>query len=92
MRNKKNTEEVLNLELDFSSKVKIVSDILVSLSQIFILLNPLLDKMLLMEEADVYHKNGTFEKAMQLFGDISSQCKELAKPSIPPEIFKNLRN
>ena len=92
MRTKKNFEDNLNLGLDFSRKIKILNDILVSLSQIFILLNPLLDKMLLMEEADVYHKNGTFGKAMQLFGDISSQCKELAKPSIPPEKFKNLRN
>ncbi|KKM91831.1 hypothetical protein LCGC14_1224550 [marine sediment metagenome] len=92
MRSKNKNENILNMELTFSRKLKIIRDILVSLSQIFILLDPLLDKMLIMEEAGEFYKNGTFEKATQLFGDISSQCKELANPSITPEIFKNLRD
>ncbi len=92
MRSKNKNENFLNLELNFSRKLNIIRDILVSLSHIFILLDPLLDKMLIMEEAGEFYKNGTIEKAVQLFGDISSQCKELANPSIPPEIFKNLRD
>ncbi|KKM82615.1 hypothetical protein LCGC14_1317790 [marine sediment metagenome] len=92
MRKKKKNEDVLNLELNFNREIKIVRDILVSLSSIFILLDPILDKMLMMEEAEELYKNGTIDKAIQLFDDISSQCKKLANPSISPEIFKNLRN
>ncbi len=92
MRRKSQVEDLLNLELILNKKIKTIRDILDSLVQIFILLDPLLNKMLLMEEAEIFYKNGTFKKAIQLFGDISLQCKELGYPSIPPEVLKNLKN
>ena len=92
MRKKSKVEDLLNLELALNNKIKAIRNILDSLGQIFILLDPLLNKMLVMEEAKKYTKNGIFKKAIQLFSDISLQCKELGNPSIPPELLKNLRN
>ena len=92
MRRKSQVEDLLNLELILNKKIKTIRDILDSLVQIFILLDPLLKKMLLMEEAVQYYKNGTFEKAIQLFDNISLRCKKLAIPAIPPDIIKNLKN
>ena len=49
--------------------------------------------MLEMEEAEQYKKNGVFEKAASLFGEISVLCKEIENDSPSLNLFlDNLGN
>ena len=52
-----------------------------------------MDKMIKMEEAKEFKKNGTFNRAAFLFGEISDLCKEIENGSSPPSTFlENLGN
>ena len=92
MRKKKTKKENLDSELSIKTKLKIIANILDSLSEILVLMNPLIDKILSLEEAEFYHRNGTFKQMENLFDNISNQSRKLIKSSIPFEIFKDLKN
>ncbi len=40
-----------------------------------------------MEEAEQYKKNGVFKEASDLFGEISTLCKEIENESLPLNLF-----
>jgi hypothetical protein len=66
-----------DFERDFERKIVLVKGILNNVYEIMNIFKPLFDLMLEMEEAKIYKKNGTFEKAANLFGEISEYCREL---------------
>jgi len=74
-------------------KIHLVKDILKNVYEILELFKPLLEVMLEMEEAEQYKKNGVFEKAASLFGEISILCKEIENDSPSLNLFlDNLGN
>ncbi|HEA71207.1 hypothetical protein LCGC14_0492080 [marine sediment metagenome] len=96
MSKKEKTNQNLNDELNINEKIKAIRNILNSLEQVLIILSPLLDKILLMEEANLYHKNGSFKTVIELFDNISKESKKLSSPLFNSELlndfFNNLRN
>ena len=72
---KKNKEGISDSEIEL--KVVLVKKILNNIYEILSTFRPLFDLMLEMEEAKLYKKNGTFDKAASLFGEISEYCKQL---------------
>ena len=92
MRKLTNKKSKLDYELTIKPKLKTIANILVSLREILILLNPLINKILSMEEAEIYQKNGTFKRVEDLFDNISNQSKKLINSSIPFEILKDLKD
>ncbi|MFW9785175.1 MAG: hypothetical protein ACFFFB_23040 [Candidatus Heimdallarchaeota archaeon] len=64
-----------------SRKINFVKNILNNVYEILELFKPLLETMLEFEEAEQYKKNGVFEKAASLFGEISSLCKAIENDS-----------
>jgi hypothetical protein len=84
---------MLSKEDEINNKIKLTIEILNHVYEILTLFRPLMDKMIKMEEAKEFKKNGTFEKAAYLFSEISDLCKEIESSSLPPEInFENLGN
>jgi len=82
-------EESENIE----RKVKIVRNVLNNVCEILTLFKPLLNRMMEMEDAEKFKKNGTFGKAAHLFGEISEQCKELeGTPFLSDEFYEDLAN
>ena len=74
-------------------KIHLVKDILKNIYEILEIFKPLLEVMLEMEEAERYKKNGVFERAASLFGEISLLCKEIEKDSPSLDLFlDNLGN
>ena len=90
MSKKKKNNENLNIEYKVNEKIKVVKNILNSLEQIFIILSPLLDKVLLMEDADIYRKNGSFKTLRELFDNISKDSTKLSSPFFNSEFPKEL--
>ncbi len=75
---------------DLLKKVKSLLDNVYEVLQLF---SPLMARMLELEEAKKYKKNGTFERAAFLFGEISQVCKEIEGTPIPSNVFlDNLGN
>ena len=75
---------------DLLKKVKGLLDNVYEILQLF---SPLMARMLELEEAKKYKKNGTFERAAFLFGEISQLCKEIEGTSTPSSAFlENLGN
>lgn len=74
-------------------KIHLVNNILKNVYDILKIFKPLLEIMLEMEEAERYKKNGIFEKAASLFGEISRLCKEIETdvPSLD-HFLENLGN
>ncbi|MFX1573926.1 MAG: hypothetical protein ACFFB0_14355 [Promethearchaeota archaeon] len=70
-----------------NKKIHLVKYILKDVYEILALLQPLFDRMLEMEESKYYIKNGVFNKAATLFGEISILCKEIEDDSLPLSIF-----
>ena len=68
-------------------KIHLVKDILKNVYEILEIFKPLLEVMLEMEEAERYKKNGAFEKAAALFGEISLLCKEIEKDTPSLDLF-----
>ncbi|MFW9873841.1 MAG: hypothetical protein ACFFG0_12105 [Candidatus Thorarchaeota archaeon] len=58
-------------------KIYLVKNILKNVYEILELFKPLIEVILEMEEAEQYKKNGVFQKAASLFGEISIHCKEI---------------
>ncbi len=58
-------------------KILLVKNILNDVYEIIALFRPLLELSMEMEEAQIYKKNGTFERVASLFGEIADNCKEL---------------
>ncbi|MFX1260397.1 MAG: hypothetical protein ACFFAN_21315 [Promethearchaeota archaeon] len=75
-----------------AQKLKVIKNILENISEILMLLKPLIEKVLLLEEAKDYRKSETFERAAMLFGDISVQCKELGSFPFSKDFLNNLKN
>jgi len=73
-------------------KIQFVKNILNDVYEVLEIFKPLLDEMLKMEEADRYIKNGTIERAVSLFSDISFLCKEIENESPLNISLDNLRN
>ncbi|KKN37207.1 hypothetical protein LCGC14_0765790 [marine sediment metagenome] len=95
MRRKEKPNPDLNDELNIDEKIKAIRNILNSLEQVLFNLSPLLDKILLMDEANSYHKNGNFKTLIELFDTISKESKKLAFPLSVlglPEEFYDMRN
>lgn len=92
MRKKKKNNQNLYDGLNVNEKIKVISNILNSLEQVFITLSPLLDKVLLMEEvnANLYHKNGNFKTVIELLDNISKECKKLSSPLFNSELPKDI--
>ena len=76
----------------FNRKIHLVKNILKDVYEIIEIFKPLLEKILKMEEADQYIKNGGFERAASLFGDISILCKEIENDSPLNISLDNLGN
>ena len=95
MNKKKKTSQNLN-ELGINEKIKEIRNILNSLEQILIMLSPLMDKILSMEETSMYHKDGSFKMLIELFDNISKECNKLSTPIFSPELpddfIADLRN
>ena len=73
--------------------LKNVKSLLDNVYEILQLFSPLMTRMLELEEAREYKKNGTFEKAAFLFGEISQLCKEIEGNQLPSNTFlENLGN
>lgn len=70
-----------------NKKIQIVKNILKNVYQILELFKPLLSRLLEMEEAEQYKKNGVFKEAADLFGEISTLCKEIENESLPLNLF-----
>jgi len=78
---------------DINKKIQLVKKVLDDVYEILKLFGPLMTQMLELEEAKKYKKDGTFEKAAFLFGEISQHCKEIEGISIPSNSFlENLGN
>ena len=73
MKKKKNSED----NPDMGRKVLLVKNILNEVYEIIALFRPLLELSMELEEAQIYKKNGTFERVASLFGEIAENCKEL---------------
>ena len=92
MKKKKREKAHENNELIINSKIKFIANILESLAEILILFDPLLEKMLLMEEIEEYYRNGTIEQIIRLFDNISKQSRKLTTPSNLYTSLKDLKN
>lgn len=78
---------------EINKKIKLTNDILNHVYEILTLFKPIMNKMIKMEEAKEFKKNGTFNKAAFLFGQISDLCKEIENISSPSNTFlENLGN
>ncbi len=75
---------------DLLKNVKSLLDNVYDILQLF---SPLMAKMIELEEAKKYKKDGTFEKAAFLFGEISQLCTEIEGNQMPSSTFlENLGN
>ena len=84
---------MLAKEDEINKKILLIKNILNHVYEILTLFKPLMDKMIKMEEAKEFKKNGTFNRAAFLFGEISDLCKEIENGSSPPSTFlENLGN
>jgi hypothetical protein len=84
---------MLTKEDDINNKIRLTKEILKHVYEILTLFKPLMDKMIKMEEAKEFKKDGTFNKAAYLFGEISDLCKEIENKSSPSNTFlENLSN
>ncbi|MFX0035388.1 MAG: hypothetical protein ACFE9I_07090 [Candidatus Hermodarchaeota archaeon] len=80
-------------ERDINNKIVICKEILKNVYEILTIFQPLMNKMLKMNEAKKYRENGSFERAAFLFGEISDLCKEIEDiSSVPDDLIKNLGN
>jgi len=80
-------------EDDINKKIILTKEILNHIYEILTLFKPLMNKMIKMEEAKEFKKNGTFNRAAFLFGEISNLCKEIEDSSLPSNTFiENLGN
>ncbi len=75
------------IDIKINKKIHLVKYILKDVYEILKLLQPLFDRMLKMEESKQYIKNGVFNKAASLFGEISLLCKEIEDDSLPLSVF-----
>ena len=73
MKKKKNSEDIT----DMGRKILLVKNILNEVYEIIELFSPLFELSMELEEAQIYKKNGTFERVASLFGEIAENCKEL---------------
>ncbi|MFX1278865.1 MAG: hypothetical protein ACFFA3_05560 [Promethearchaeota archaeon] len=74
-------------------KINLVKNILKNVYEILELFKPLLEIMLKMEESERFKKNGVFQKAASLFGEISVLCKEIEDDTPALNLFlDNLGN
>ena len=78
---------MLTREDEINKKIQLTKKILDNVYEILELFRPLLSKMAKMPEAEVYKKNGAFEKAASLFGNISNLCEEIEDKSFPSITF-----
>ncbi len=90
-KRKKNKENVNNL-LNIDEKIEGVKSILNSMEQIFIVISPLMERFLLMENAKIYLKIETIDKLKQLLDNISKECEKLAIPSFNFKVPIDLAN
>ncbi|MFX0003312.1 MAG: hypothetical protein ACFE9C_01715 [Candidatus Hodarchaeota archaeon] len=74
-------------EDDIDKKIKITKEILSHVYEILTLFKPLMDRMIKMEEAKEFKKNGMFNRVAYLFGEISDLCKEIETSSLPSNTF-----
>ena len=75
MKKKKYYEEIHDIE----RKIMLVKNILNHVYEIIALFRPLLELSMEMEEAQIYKKDGTFERIATLFGEIAENCKDLER-------------
>ena len=60
------------------------------------MLSPFLDKVLSMEEASLYRRDGSFKIIIELFDAISKECNKFSDPisnlELPKDFIADLRN
>jgi len=92
MSKKKRKKEISTNGLNINEQLHAIRNILDSCEQIFIEFRPLMRRILLLKEAEIYHKNGTIGKIMILLGTISKECEKLNFPLYDFEIPMDLMN
>ncbi len=84
---------MLRNEDDVNKKLVLVKNLLNRVYEILKIFAPLLEEIQSTEEAKKYKKDGTFERAASIFGEISNICKEIEGNEIPDSTFlQNLSN
>lgn len=78
---------MLTKEDEINKKIQLTKKILDNVYEILELFKPLLSKLVKMPEAEDYKKNGDFEKAALLFGNISNLCEKIEDKSFPSMAF-----
>ena len=73
-------------------KIKNIANILDALVEILILLEPLLEKIKSMGNANDLNKNIIFDKIIRLFEKISNESRDFVTPSNLSTLLKNLMN
>jgi hypothetical protein len=85
-------EKPMKITNEIDKKIEIIQKVLENVCEIMTLFKPLLEKLLELEEAKQYSRNGTLDKAALLFGEIAKQCNELQKSPYSDEFLNNLEN
>ena len=84
---------MFGIEDDVNKKLVLVKNLLNNVYEILKIFAPLMEEMVDLEEANKYKKDGTFERAASLFGEISNICKEIEGNEMPSDTFiHNLGN
>lgn len=78
---------MLTKEDEINKKIKLTTEILNHVFEILTLFKPMMNKIIKMEEAKEFEKNGTFNRAALLFGQISDLCKKIENISLPSGTF-----
>ena len=71
------TKEKENDELNVGKNYYVINNILNNVHQIFLLLQPIIDRMIVLKDSEILSKLENLKKAALLFGEISELCKEI---------------
>ncbi len=84
--------EYLKLKIELDKKLQIVKKVLDNVVQIMEIFKPLLDKVLELEESKEFSRNGMFNQAITLLGEITDQCRLLEQSPHSEKFLKDLKN
>ncbi|MBD3197436.1 MAG: hypothetical protein GF317_20445 [Candidatus Lokiarchaeota archaeon] len=78
-------------EEQLEKKIQIVNNILDDVREIFILIHPMIEKVLSLEEAKKPKFVSNLNKSAKLFKDIAELCRELEDPQHTNPLTQNLK-
>ena len=84
------TKEKENDELNVGKNYYVINNILNNVHQIFLLLQPIIDRMIVLKDSEILSKLENLKKAALLFGEISKLCKEIENNNSSKEHPKKL--